>query len=163
MKRCPKCGETKPFDEFYRNAKTRDGLECWCKPCRRRDYRLWYGRNREKVLARNRLFSRAYRAANREKIRVVRRALKIKRQYGLSVADWQSMFDDQGGRCAISGRLLDGGRGTHVDHDHETGLVRALLDGQINAALGAFEHNPEWLRRAADYIEKHQRKLRVVA
>lgn len=33
MKRCTKCGEEKPLSEFHRDARTRDGLRCWCKVC----------------------------------------------------------------------------------------------------------------------------------
>jgi len=41
VKRCPKCGETKAKDEFYRNKSSRDGLITYCKPCnltRAKDY-----------------------------------------------------------------------------------------------------------------------------
>lgn len=33
LKRCPKCGQTKPVSEFYRNLRTADGLQVWCKEC----------------------------------------------------------------------------------------------------------------------------------
>lgn len=32
-KRCPKCGQAKPVEEFSRNAITRDGRQGYCKPC----------------------------------------------------------------------------------------------------------------------------------
>ena len=32
-KLCRKCGETKPFTEFYRHAYNRDRLQAYCKPC----------------------------------------------------------------------------------------------------------------------------------
>lgn len=34
-KRCPKCGETKPITEFSKNSKTKDGLQPWCKHCKK--------------------------------------------------------------------------------------------------------------------------------
>jgi len=34
MKRCPRCGEEKPFSEFAKNRARRDGLQTYCKPCR---------------------------------------------------------------------------------------------------------------------------------
>lgn len=32
-KRCSKCGETKPLDEFGRHSKNKDGKQKWCKAC----------------------------------------------------------------------------------------------------------------------------------
>jgi adenine-specific DNA methylase len=33
MKRCPKCGEEKPLDNFSFDKSRRDGKHCYCKPC----------------------------------------------------------------------------------------------------------------------------------
>lgn len=33
MKTCTKCGECKPLDTFSRQAKNKDGLSYYCKPC----------------------------------------------------------------------------------------------------------------------------------
>lgn len=35
MKRCPRCGEVKPLNEFSKNAGRRDGVQSMCKACRR--------------------------------------------------------------------------------------------------------------------------------
>jgi len=66
------------------------------------------------------------------------------------------MVDDQDGVCAICGEP-PGGRWKklHVDHDHETGRVRALLCVSCNRALGWFRDNPEILRKAIVYLEEH--------
>lgn len=34
-KRCPKCRRTLPATEFYKNSNSRDGLDWWCKWCKR--------------------------------------------------------------------------------------------------------------------------------
>lgn len=48
MKRCPKCGETKPKSEFYKNAHMKDGLSVQCKKCHNKysvqymkEYKIW--------------------------------------------------------------------------------------------------------------------------
>lgn len=79
MKACKRCGETKPLDDFYRNARMRDGHLNNCKPCvldadrtryrmdgeAKRAYQREYARaNAEKVAASKRL----YNAANAEAI-----------------------------------------------------------------------------------------------
>lgn len=33
MKRCSKCGETKPLSEFVKNRGKKDGIHSWCKKC----------------------------------------------------------------------------------------------------------------------------------
>jgi hypothetical protein len=33
QKRCPRCGETKPFTQFYKNRNTADGHTWLCKVC----------------------------------------------------------------------------------------------------------------------------------
>lgn len=32
-KHCPKCGESKPYGEFSRQKKSKDGFQCYCKTC----------------------------------------------------------------------------------------------------------------------------------
>jgi hypothetical protein len=34
MKRCARCGETKPLSEFHIHRGRRDGVQTYCKPCR---------------------------------------------------------------------------------------------------------------------------------
>ena len=68
--------------------------------------------------------------------------------YGMDDATYTAKLKSQGGVCAISGL-----QGLAVDHDHRTNTNRGLLNRKINAALGLFQENPDWLRKAADYIE----------
>jgi len=36
-KRCPRCGETKQITKFGRDKYTADGVNAWCKECRREE------------------------------------------------------------------------------------------------------------------------------
>ena len=62
------------------------------------------------------------------------------------------MLFAQGGGCAICGRAAPEGTSLHVDHDHESCVVRGLLCFTCNGALGMFAENEEHLTRAADYV-----------
>ena len=43
----------------------------------------------------------------------------------------------------------------HVDHHHETGVVRKLLCVRCNNALGLFQESHELFQAAADYLNGH--------
>lgn len=82
-----------------------------------------------------------------------RRHLLVK--YGISVSDWDEMFDRQGGRCAICQLPEEevGGR-LHVDHCHTTGSVRGLLCQGCNTGIGKLREDPGIIRNAAAYVER---------
>jgi hypothetical protein len=44
-KRCPRCGQVKPADQFYRRQRTR--LSSYCQPCQRAAARLARQRRRQ--------------------------------------------------------------------------------------------------------------------
>jgi hypothetical protein len=79
----------------------------------------------------------------------------LRRKYGISLADFDSMATAQGGRCAICGTGEPGGNygNLHVDHCHETGAVRGLLCTRCNTGIGLLRESPVALRAAAAYIE----------
>jgi hypothetical protein len=62
MKRCPKCGETKPVTAFYANLGANDGLQTYCKPCMN-EYTTTYQKARR---ARNRARHLAQKAGGEE-------------------------------------------------------------------------------------------------
>lgn len=84
------------------------------------------------------------------------RAFHRLKTYGLTQDQFDAMFTDQDGCCASCGdKLKDAGKSTHVDHDHKTGKVRALLCGYCNPALGLLKEDPERIRALAAYVERH--------
>ncbi len=57
----------------------------------------------------------------------------------------------QGGRCAICNRVLVE---KHLDHDHVTGLTRAVLCRGCNHMLGNAQDDPDRLEAGAAYLRK---------
>jgi hypothetical protein len=136
-KRCTKCREVKPLAEFFANG----GSERWrpdCKTCQA----------------------------------VTRRAEHLRRVYGITPDEYDLMADAQGGVCAICKRPpsqmgikvkgewrrrapREGLDKLVVDHDHETGKVRALLCQKCNAGIGNFGEDVSLMAAAIEYLERH--------
>lgn len=81
----------------------------------------------------------------------------ILRQYGLTIEGYDRMLAAQENRCAICRSDYSGHNGSpnyswHVDHDHETGVVRGLLCRNCNVALGMFRDDPAVLLAAVRYL-----------
>ena len=83
----------------------------------------------------------------------------LKRNYGITLEDYNRMFEEQGGKCAICSAEDTGGKhkdaAFHVDHCHDTGKVRGLLCNQCNLALGKFKDSKKLLQKALDYLKKY--------
>lgn len=79
-----------------------------------------------------------------------------RKKYNITLLQFEEMSKARDHRCDICGTKDAGPRIDRlcVDHCHTTGLVRGLLCGSCNRALGQFKDNPEALRKAADYLEK---------
>ena len=87
----------------------------------------------------------------------------LQRNFGLSLAEYREILETQNNACAICGKKngsdLHSGTRTKqlsVDHDHKNGIVRGLLCNDCNRAIGQLQDDPRLLRKAAEYLEKHQ-------
>lgn len=116
-----------PLSEYGRNAASRTGYASYCKPCHN---------------ARGR---RAKEKAGGE------RTYHLRRRYGITSDEAHALLERQGGLCAIC-RVAPA---QHVDHDHATGAVRALLCFNCNGGLGQFKDDPQVLLAAAEYVRFH--------
>jgi hypothetical protein len=160
MKQCKHCGVTKPLGDFYTDKKARDGRRPECKQCnlarRAAAYRAnprpaieralrWQAENAERYAQRQRDYAASGRKA------IANRKSHLKRKYGLTPQQYDEMLAAQGGVCFIC-RDKPGDLPLHVDHDHVTGEVRALLCIRCNNALGLFQESEELFVAAAEYL-----------
>lgn len=79
-----------------------------------------------------------------------RRDYYLRHRYGIVSADYERILRLQGGGCALCGRA-PGNSVLHVDHDHETNVVRGLLCHQCNWYMGTIDADPTILTRIAAY------------
>lgn len=126
VKVCNRCQQVKPVEEFYKAQGNADGLQRICKGCRKNYYD--YAQHRE---------------------------LYLRRKYGISVAEYESLLDKQKGVCFICKASPDTmyRKILAVDHDHESGRIRGLLCNHCNQGLGHFRDSPELLEAALAYIK----------
>ncbi|ANA86370.1 endonuclease VII [Gordonia phage OneUp] len=76
---------------------------------------------------------------------------KLRERYGISLAEYNDLLDEQDGKCAICHTVAK----LHVDHCHATGKKRGLLCSQCNTAIGLLKEDLNLLSRAAEYLELH--------
>ena len=94
--------------------------------------------------------------ANKEKYVEYERNRQYKKMYGITVDDYNRMFEHQGGKCKMCGSTDPKSRGNKhfaVDHCHKTGKVRALLCTVCNVAVGFYEQHSE---KVIAYLKENQ-------
>ena len=75
---------------------------------------------------------------------------------------YDKKWEEQKSHCAICNKPLNldvkhNGAKAHADHEHtDPPKPRKILCGNCNIGLGNFQDNPELLRKAAAYVEKHK-------
>jgi hypothetical protein len=130
--------------------------------------RLWAQKNQDRI----RLQRKVWCAANPDRVRQYDRIrkkaypdrawrMRLKREYGLSIEEYNTLLNQQNGVCAIChkpetkktkgvvGRLS-------VDHIHSnpdgSGPVRGLLCNKCNAVLGLIYDSPDIARQIIEYL-----------
>jgi hypothetical protein len=135
IKVCKKCGAGKDVAEFQANSRCADGRSIYCRFC-------------------TSIVNHKY----KEKDKIKGTAYRLRIAFNLTLEDRQRMKDEQGGVCAVCGNAKGGqsGDGLVVDHDHDSGKVRALLCHKCNIALGHVDDNIERLDALKAYLMKHR-------
>lgn len=147
IKRCHICKELKPVGDFGKNCTNKDGLQYACKPCQVASVTA----SRRKDPTSHRRSSKAWREKN-----VERHADNNARwRYGVEHGTYAKMLAEQNGRCAICKTETPGGRAGrfHIDHCHDTGVIRGLLCTNCNTGLGQLKHDPDLIRKAIEYLK----------
>lgn len=134
-KRCPRCTETKPLEDFSRSKRTADGHQYYCKPCAADAKRASCAKHADKHKAREFRY-------------------RIRKMYGMAVEDLEQMLLDQEGRCAVCRDEIALGDTAAVDHCHATGKVRGVLCRHCNIALGHLRDDPSRVASLHEYIAR---------
>lgn len=131
---CNKCETERPIEEFDKHKQSFEGRRLDCKYCRNELRRARY-----------------HKVKNTEEFQTKRANNMYKLRYGISLEQYDEMFKRQGGVCAVCNEVSK--KKLCVDHDHETGAVRALVCDRCNRAMGASNDDAAILRLCAEYLE----------
>jgi hypothetical protein len=95
----------------------------------------------------------------------VERSGHLRRTFGISLQDFESMLEQQGGVCAIckeeETRIIRKSgipKALSVDHCHTTGKIRGLLCFKCNSSIGKLKDSIELLQNAINYLKEHNGK-----
>lgn len=128
IKRCTKCKKEKSEFEFYTDRRKSDGLTSQCSECLCK-----YLKTREHLA----------------------RTTLLERKFGFFPGQYEMILKSQNGVCKICHKICSTGKRLCVDHCHETNKVRGLLCKSCNIGIGELKHDPELLRKAANYLEEN--------
>jgi hypothetical protein len=160
MSSCKKCSNAAK-KEWEKNNPERN----------RETARKWRIKNRERNLATKREWNKNHRESVNASIKrsmekkpdyykQMQRNNRRKRDYGIDNAEYDRMFVEQEGRCAICQTDVPGAsRGDFcIDHCHNTGTVRGLLCFNCNVLLGTARDSIEVLEKSIAYLKESERK-----
>jgi hypothetical protein len=116
----------------------------------------YYDRYEAKNKARNRAFrathptyAKEYYAKHIEQDRERIRKGSYMRNYGITIEQYDQMYAQQRGNCAICGDHYDV---LHIDHRHGTDIKRGLLCADCNHALGLVYDSTAILQKMIHYL-----------
>lgn len=143
---CPDCGKTPAETPFGPNPNTIDKLSSVCRKCNSlRTKKLTMDYDEEKIAE-----IKARKASDKYK------NTYLLRQFGITLEVFHKMKESQNDKCKICSTKFNSENIIQVDHNHDTGKVRALLCRNCNWGIGHFKDSPLLLTKAIEYIRKNK-------
>lgn len=163
LRKCNKCEVEKILteDNFRPHGNNHPGFRYTCRKCEREYMSKKRAINPELYAEKSRAWSKSHPAQRNATKRAWRinnprkhKSYVLKRTYGITLDQYETMLAAQNGVCAICKTHTTDNRGQrlHVDHCHQTGKVRGILCGKCNSILGFVDDNPDWLDKAKAYL-----------
>lgn len=142
FKKCLDCNGLYSICNFTKDVSKKDGKNIYCKNCCRRKLRQ---RNMSEEYKKKRNKSRY-------KYKDAERGYMLKTRYGITLEEFNQIFESQGKTCPICKRDKSCGKNFVVDHSHKTGKNRGILCNRCNVGLGSFKDSIELLQEAINYL-----------
>ena len=159
---CTKCKEEKKFADFGSAPHHKDKKKSQCRKCESKWHSENYKKNgkiKERIVAwrkANPEWQKNYQKEYNKRFPMKIREKRLKYTFGIGLEEYNKMFDQQGGRCAIcSTHQMELNHTLCIDHNHKTGKVRELLCMKCNQALGSIKEDIKSAKALVEYIRKH--------
>jgi hypothetical protein len=154
---CEGCQISVPHEERGYVVAGRRYYVKFCPSCAREKWLEWRSEVNKKHYTKNKT-SEEWATRTRDRLK----KNSLKRKFDIDGKTYQRLFTEQNGLCACCGNpetMVNGRSGLvkslAVDHNHETGEVRALLCTACNVAYGLLEESPERIKMLLLYAEKN--------
>jgi hypothetical protein len=135
VKKCSRCKENLSIDKFNRQNSKIGSYSPHCRNCINSEKKFRYHHD--------------------EKYKRSSLNVKFKSNYGITLEQYENMFELQNGCCAICERHQSNfKKRLSVDHEHSSGKIRGLLCSFCNTSLGNFDDREDLLLKAIDYLKK---------
>ncbi len=113
-------------------------------------HREYYLKNRDEIIKRTTQYHRDH----PEQAALTWKKSRLSRRYGMSLGEWDILYNIQDRSCAICLKEFKDHGSAHVDHNHNTNQVRGLLCRKCNLMLGHAEDDVSILEKAIEYLER---------
>ena len=172
-KLCFSCVQYKPTSCFHKAKKEKDGFQYNCIDCSKKYHAKRYVEQKDKLKVQLKKYkeenkeklevaSLLWKKNNPDKVKQYQRTSNLRKNFGLSMDEYEEMLANQNNLCAIcekpetfihhqtkeTARLA-------VDHCHKTNKVRKLLCKSCNTALGLFKDDIGVMENAVQYLKDH--------
>lgn len=157
---------TKPLNRKAYNKKYYKKNKTKIKKANQKYYKTYYQKNKDKIKKATKKYKdlhkdkykkylKIYYRKNKKVILTKLRETHLKREYGMSLKDYNKLFIKQKEVCAICKvkKLPRYQKNLHVDHCHKTKKIRGLLCWKCNSAIGLFNDNISILLAAIKYLK----------
>ena len=137
LRKCVRCGLEATNEEdlvnFKNSKNSKYGKQNCCRDC-------------------HNLYAKEHSERNPES----KRNAVYKNEYGITIEDYNKMFEKQNGKCAICKKhQSEFKKRLAIDHCHKEGHVRGLLCQPCNAGLGCFKDSVDNMLSAIMYLKIH--------
>lgn len=154
---CTACSVEKPIEQFPLHNKARETRRYICDSCRK------YNRAKEYITKRDEYCDKEM--AKRKRNPEVQRGYDLKKRFGITLNQFNEIFELQGRKCACCYTTEPGDKQWHVDHDHACcpsgrktcgKCARGILCRQCNMSLGNAEDSLDRIRNMVRFLEEYR-------